>query len=107
MVTVTPVNDSPITLGQTVTVTEDGMVAIELHGSDVETAEADLTFTITSLPAEGSLKHGEVEVAVGDTFSGPPMLSTSLERPATGAARIRSPSRSPTGAIRMRRARWA
>ena len=76
VVTVTPVNDSAQSLcGQRVTVTEDGMVTIELHGSDVETAEADLTFTITSLPAEGILKRGEVEVAVDDTFSGPPMLT--------------------------------
>ncbi len=61
--------------GQTVTVTEDGLVTITLHGSDAETPEANLTFTVTSLPAEGILKNGGVEVAVGDSFAGPPTLT--------------------------------
>jgi PKD repeat protein len=74
-ITVTAVNDAPTAYRQTVTVTEDGVVAIELHGSDVETTEANLTFTVTSLPAEGILKNGGVAVAAGDSFTGPPTLT--------------------------------
>ena len=61
--TVTPVNDVPRLRADR---DRDGRRPrrITLHGSDVETAEANLTFTITSLPTEGILKHGDVEVAV-------------------------------------------
>ena len=75
VVTVNAVNDSPTAQGQTVTVMEDGVLTITLHGCDVETAEASLTFTVTSLPAEGILKSGGVAVAMGDSFIGPPTLT--------------------------------
>ena len=55
--------------------TEDGLVAITLHGDDLETPESELTFTVTSLPAEGILKSGGVPIEVGTTFTGPPTLT--------------------------------
>jgi len=74
-ITVRPVNDEPVALGQKVTVTEDNQVAITLGGSDVETAEGNLTFTIASLPVEGILTDGQGNaVSVGQQFIGPPVL---------------------------------
>jgi Ca2+-binding RTX toxin-like protein len=81
-ITVDPVNDAPTANSQVVNVTEDGQATIVLGGSDVETAEADLTFTITSLPASGVLTLGGAPVQVGDTFVGPPSL---LYEPAAGS----------------------
>jgi VCBS repeat-containing protein len=75
-ITVNPVNDRPVACGQTVTVTEDGKVSFALHGSDVETAEANLTFTITSVPARGVFKDAAGnEVTAGQQFIGAPTLS--------------------------------
>ena len=74
-VTVTPVNDKPLADPQTVTVTEDGSVSMTLSGSDVETAAADLVFTVTRLPDHGLLSHATTPVDVGDTFIGPPTLT--------------------------------
>ncbi|MEX2185188.1 MAG: Ig-like domain-containing protein [Pirellulales bacterium] len=82
-ITVNPLNDAPTANGQTVNVTEDGQVTIVLSGADVETAEADLTFTITSLPASGVLTFGGSPVQIGDTFAGPPSL---VYAPAAGSS---------------------
>ena len=70
-----PINNPPNAQGQTVTVTDDGAVAIILHGNDAETPETGLVFTITSLPTRGILKYNGVEVVAGDSFAGPPMLT--------------------------------
>jgi Ca2+-binding RTX toxin-like protein len=75
-ITITPVNQPPAAQGQTVTVTEDGKVMIQLSGSDKETAVNALTFTITSVPTDGVLLNaGGQVVKVGDTFVGPPALT--------------------------------
>jgi VCBS repeat-containing protein len=79
--TVNPVNDAPTVAGQTVTVTEDGEVAVALSGSDVETPAGGLTFTVVTLPARGALYAGSTRVRAGDTFTGPPTLTY---RPALG-----------------------
>src|SRR5262249_4574531 len=68
-ISVTPVNDAPNATPQTVTVTEDGEVTFTLAGSDKETAAADLTFRVTSLPSRGILLRGGSPVAVGDTLA--------------------------------------
>jgi gliding motility-associated-like protein len=52
-ITVTPVNDTPIANGQTVSVPEDTPTAITLTGSDVD-GDA-LTFTVLTNPANGTL----------------------------------------------------
>ncbi len=31
--------------------------------------QEDLTFTVTSLPTAGILRHGETSVSIGDTFT--------------------------------------
>ncbi len=65
------INAPPITNPQSYDVTEDGRVSIVLDGVDGETAAADLTFTILSVPANGTLfaLTGE-HVAEGDMFTG-------------------------------------
>jgi Ca2+-binding RTX toxin-like protein len=73
-ITVTADNDVPVADSQSVNVTEDGQISILLSASDVETNEADLTFTVTSLPAGGVLTNGGTPVSVGDEFTGPPTL---------------------------------
>ena len=73
-ITVNPINDAPTADSQSLSITEDGELAITLSGSDVETAEADLVFTITSLPTDGTVTHNGDELEVGDTFTGPPSL---------------------------------
>ena len=52
-ITVTPVNDAPTAIPQTVTVAEDGSVAITLAGSDLE--GNGLTFVSVGSPANGVL----------------------------------------------------
>ena len=53
--TVQPVNDAPEAQGQAVETEEDTPKAITLHGSDLETAEADLTFSVVDGPDHGIL----------------------------------------------------
>lgn len=45
-----------------------------LGGTDVETPPQDLLYTITSLPADGTLYLGSTPVQVGDQLPGPPAL---------------------------------
>jgi hypothetical protein len=54
-ITVNPINDAPTANPQSAGTTGNTAVAITLTGSDVETAPANLTFTITSGPTGGSL----------------------------------------------------
>ncbi len=55
------------------TLTDDLRATPTLAATDVETAAAGLTFTVTSLPAVGTLRTtGGVLVQVGDTFTGSP-----------------------------------
>jgi hypothetical protein len=54
-ITVNAVNDAPAASPQSVATTSNTPVGITLHGSDVETAESNLTFHITSGPSHGSL----------------------------------------------------
>ena len=53
-ITVYPVNDVPTAYGQQVHVNKNGSVEISLRGSDVETPESQLRFTL-STPTQGSL----------------------------------------------------
>lgn len=74
-ITVTPVNDKPTASASPASPTLDedsGSTTITLSGSDVETAAANLTFTITQIPAHGSLKQGSTTLALNDTFIGSP-----------------------------------
>ncbi|HEX8698372.1 MAG TPA: Ig-like domain-containing protein, partial [Myxococcaceae bacterium] len=52
-ITVQPVNDAPVAQAQSVTVQEDGSLAIVLTGTDVE--NSPLTFTVVTQPARGTL----------------------------------------------------
>jgi large repetitive protein len=52
-ITITPVNDAPIADSKSLTVQEDGTLAITLSGSDVD-GDA-LTYTILSAPSKGTL----------------------------------------------------
>ena len=69
-------NMLPVANDGSYSVDEDGVVAITLSGSDMETNEGDLTFTISSLPAGGILKDSFGNPAtVGQQFTGPPTLT--------------------------------
>ena len=82
LVTVRPINDLPIADSQVVSVKEDGVVTITLSASDVETTEANLTFTLTSIPEGGTLRDAAGnEITIDDsgnivngTFVGAPTL---------------------------------
>lgn len=73
--TVASGNSTPVANPVTVDVTEDGQIDVALSGSDVETAAANLTFTILSLPTTGELRVGSTPVVVNQTFLGPPTLT--------------------------------
>ena len=70
-ITVNAVNDGPSAEGQSLATYPDEAVDIVLTGSDVETAQADLLFTVTSLPSSGVLMSNGIAVQVGDTLAGP------------------------------------
>ena len=75
-IAVSPVNDVPLADEKSAAVTEDGAVTITLSASDVETDDANLVFTVTSVPAHGVLKDADGDqVDVGNSFTGPPTLS--------------------------------
>jgi hypothetical protein len=52
-ITVTPMNDAPVAIGQSVTTPEDTAVSVTLSGSDVE--GDSLTFAMVTGPTQGSL----------------------------------------------------
>jgi hypothetical protein len=54
-ITLTPINDPPVALSQTVTLPEDATRTITLRGSDIDTPTANLFFTILTPPTKGSL----------------------------------------------------
>ena len=56
-ITLVPVNDAPVANDFSVSADEDGSTTVDLagHVSDAETSDADLTYTIVSGPAHGSL----------------------------------------------------
>jgi VCBS repeat-containing protein len=54
-ITVDPVNDRPTAHDKAVSADEDTAVTITLSGSDVETAAADLVYTVTVSPQHGTL----------------------------------------------------
>ena len=74
-ITINPVNDAPSAAATptSIVMDEDGAAeSVSLSGGDVETAAANLKFTITAAPANGTLKKGATTLANGDTFTGSP-----------------------------------
>ena len=71
-ITVAPVNDAPVANGQSVSTTEGTPVAITLSGSDIETPGDQLTFTIVTAPAHGTLclLGNQVTYTPGAYYSG-------------------------------------
>jgi Ca2+-binding RTX toxin-like protein len=53
--TVTPVNQAPVAIGQSISVTHDAAQVIVLGGTDAETPASQLVYTITTQPAHGTL----------------------------------------------------
>ncbi|MEA2728158.1 MAG: large repetitive protein, partial [Acetobacteraceae bacterium] len=52
---VTPVNQAPVAIGQSVNVNHDASQIIVLSGTDAETQASQLTYTITKQPTHGTL----------------------------------------------------
>src|SRR5206468_2367147 len=72
-IAVAPVNDAPTAAASpaSVSMNEDGAAeSVSLSGSDVETADANLKFTVTAVPTHGTLKQAGTPVVAGDTFTG-------------------------------------
>ena len=70
---VTPQNDAPVlNINAGLTLLENTsqvITAAELQASDVEDGAGALTFTLTSLPASGTLSNNGVVLAVNDSFT--------------------------------------
>jgi autotransporter-associated beta strand protein len=63
-------NQPPTATAQTVTVGSNGVATVTLQGTDSDTPSDQLTFTITSLPASGTLiTAAGVPVALNETFT--------------------------------------
>src|SRR2546423_15176896 len=56
-ITVNPVNDAPLASDGSATLNEDGSTAVDLSAlvSDVETSNANLTYTVVGSPTHGTL----------------------------------------------------
>ena len=72
-IAVQPLNDAPTATAQPVSTNEDTPVAVTLTGSDLETAPANLTFTIVTPPAHGTLSGTapNLTYAPAADYSGP------------------------------------
>jgi hypothetical protein len=73
-ITVTPVNDAPtldinaeIALGKGTT--SNIITSSFLSSSDIESADATLEYTVTTLPSNGAIKRDGTTLAVDDTFT--------------------------------------
>lgn len=73
VITVTPVNDDPVIDVNRAMAVDAGSVAMItrdwLSASDTEQSENQLTFTLGTAPAQGSLKYSSTTLAAGDTFT--------------------------------------
>src|SRR5439155_25380996 len=72
-ITVNPVNDKPTASStpSSLTMNEDASAqSVSVSGSDLETAAANLKFTITQAPAHGTLKNGTTPLATSSYFTG-------------------------------------
>ena len=75
--TLSSLNQAPTATSATVTLPNSGESTVTLAGSDDQTAQANLVYTVTSLPSQGSLlKPDGTPVQVGDTFTGGPASLT-------------------------------
>src|SRR5438105_1342822 len=80
-ITVNPVNDQPTAAASpaSLTLNEDASTTVDLSASDVETAAANLTFTVTAAPAHGMLFLGTT--VHGNLHSFPTRRSSDLYAP--------------------------
>ena len=70
-IAVSAVNDQPTAESQAVSTWQDEAVDITLVGSDVETPQSNLLFTVVSLPSSGLLMRDGTPVEAGETFDTP------------------------------------
>jgi len=87
-VTVNPVNDGPSANSQSVTTNSNTPVAIVLTGNDLETAAADLVFTVTAGPAHGSLSGtgANLTYTPNTNYSGPDSFQFTVRDAGDGSA---------------------
>jgi gliding motility-associated-like protein len=78
-ISVTNVNDSPVSQDQSITTREDTVTdpAITLVATDVDDDDSTLVYTILTLPSKGTLKDGATEIsAAGTVLSGATLTYT-------------------------------
>ncbi len=73
-ITVMPQNDAPVIVNNTgITVAEGAVATVissaQLSVSDVDNGPVELVFTVTAIPAQGTLALNGVPLAVNDTFT--------------------------------------
>ena len=68
-ISVTNVNDSPVSKDQSITTREDTVTdpAITLVATDVDDDDSTLVYTIMTLPSKGILKDGTTEISTSGT----------------------------------------
>ena len=87
-VTVSAVNDAPTANSQTVSTNSNTPLAITLSGSDLETASANLTYTVTSGPSHGSLSGTGANrtYSPASDYSGPDSFNFTVTDTGDGAS---------------------
>jgi uncharacterized delta-60 repeat protein len=91
-VTVTPVNDAPVIQANTgllATGATPGTISSgELNVTDVDNVSSEITYTITALPANGTLLLNGVAMAVNDTFTQAELDTNQVAYQSTGTVPI-------------------
>ena len=89
-VTVTPVNDSPVLQANTGMLAsgsaQNVLTSSELNVTDIDNTRAEITYTVTALPANGALLLNGTVMAVNDTFTQADLDNNLLAYQAAGTA---------------------
>jgi len=92
-ITVTPQNDNPVVVTNTGQTVNEGavnqtVVITELQTTDVDNTPAQLTYTLTAIPANGTIDIGGPALGIGGTFTQNDINSNLLEYDHDGSETI-------------------